>query len=394
MATPLRLLHTADWQLGRRFGQFPKEAAAILADARFNTVAAINKLAREKSVDAILVAGDVFDSNQLSDADILRGFTLICESPCPIVLLPGNHDADVPGGVWDRIIRERDIPPHVHIMRAGRPDALVLLDGKLAVFAAALGQIRAEVEHLSLFAGQRAAQALAADCKVVGLAHGSILGKLPAGAELSNMIQAELAQLAGLDYLALGDWHGLLMIDSKTYYSGTPEPDRFRNNLKGQVLIVELDAPKAPIISAAGVALFDWLELSLNLITSDSPTSVMAQIFSAIAASLGQTSPEKLRQLVLKLKLNGTLNLQARFDLERLLEALRAQVRLLVYSDASLRTAPEPASLDALEAQFASASYAQDVARALHAELADVDVAISGRATDALQRLLSLAQQA
>ena len=398
MTAPVRLLHTADWQLGRRYGQFPKETAAILADARFSTVAAINALAREKSVDAVLVAGDVFDSNQLSDADILRGFTLICECPCPIVLLPGNHDADVPGGVWDRITRERDVPAHVHIIRAGRADALVLLGGRLAILAAALGQVRAEVEHLSLFASQRAAQALEANCAVIGLAHGSLMGKLPAGAELSNVIPAELAQLANLDYLALGDWHGLLIIDGKTCYSGTPEPDRFRNNLKGQVLIVELEsassAIRAPLISAANVAQFDWLELQLNAITSDSPASLVAKIFAAITGQLGGASPEKLRQLVLRLKLSGTLSLQARFELARMLEELRATVRLLIYRDDSLRTAPEPAGLDALEAQFANASYAQNVARTLHQELADPDTAISSRATDALQRLLQLRQQA
>lgn len=392
--TAVRILHTADWQLGRRFGQFPKETAAILADARFSTVAAINKLARESAVDATLVAGDVFDSNQLSDADILRGFTLICESPCPIVLLPGNHDADLPGSVWDRITRERAVPAHVHIIRAGRPDALVLLNGRLAILAAALGQVRAELDHLRLFTSQRAAQALAADCVIIGLAHGSVEGKLPAGAELNNLIPADLARLAQLDYLALGDWHGMLGLDNKTRYSGTPEPDRFRNNLKGQVLLIELESLHAPQIMPTNVAQFDWLELQLNAITSDSPASLITKILATIAVEVGPATPEKLRQLVLRLKLSGTLSLQARFDFERLLEALRATVRLLIYRDAALRTAPEPASLAELEAQFANASYAQHVARTLHEELADPDVGISNRATDALQRLLQLRQQA
>lgn len=393
MRAPIRLLHTADWQLGRRFGQFAPDSAAILADARFSTISQIHALAKEKSVDVTLVAGDIFDSNQLSDAEVLRGFNLICESPCPIVLLPGNHDADTPGSVWERILHMRALPAHVYIVRAGQAQALLLLDGQLAILTAPLAQIRAEIDHLSLFTAQRSAQTLSPDCTVIGLAHGSVTGKLPPGAELSNSIASSLASDAKLDYLALGDWHGYLAIDSKTFYSGTPEPDRFRANAKGQLLLVELAAEQEPQVSVHSVAQFDWIEMPLSAISSDSAASLMAQIASAIATQTGASTPEKLRQLVLRLKVSGTLGLAARFDFERALADLSATIRLLIVRDVGLRTAAAASSLAVLEAQFVGASYAQNVARALHAELADPDAAISRRASDALGRLHQLSQQ-
>ncbi len=389
----MRLLHTADWQLGRRFGQFASEPAAILADARFSTITAINQLALEKSVDVILVAGDVFDSNQLSDADILRGFSLICESPCEIVLLPGNHDADCAGSVWERIVRERKVPANVHIVRAGKSDALVLLNGALAVLSAPLGQVRADIDHLSLFARQRTAQSLASDCIVVGLAHGSVQGKLPPGAEVNNPIAADLASLAKLDYLGLGDWHGYLTIDSKTCYSGTPEPDRFRNNTKGQVLLVDVQAGMNPHISPINVAQFDWLELPLIASGSDTAASLMAKIFEGIAKQTSANTAEQLRKLVLRLKLSGTLSLPARIEFERGLAELRAQIRQLSYLETALRTSLEPASYATLISQFADASYVQNVARTLFDELADPDPALAMRASDALVYLHQLSQQ-
>jgi len=34
----IKLLHTADWQIGKCYGQFEPDEAALLAEARFNTV--------------------------------------------------------------------------------------------------------------------------------------------------------------------------------------------------------------------------------------------------------------------------------------------------------------------------------------------------------------------
>ena len=59
----LRLLHTADWQLGKPFHQLPAEVAPLLREARFAAVRTIAELATRHEVAAVLVAGDVFDGN-------------------------------------------------------------------------------------------------------------------------------------------------------------------------------------------------------------------------------------------------------------------------------------------------------------------------------------------
>ncbi|KAG1538204.1 hypothetical protein G6F50_014709 [Rhizopus delemar] len=67
-------LHTADWQIGRQYGQFDTDDAAMLAEARFDVVARIAARAAERGVDAVLVAGDVFDTQGVSDRTIRRLF--------------------------------------------------------------------------------------------------------------------------------------------------------------------------------------------------------------------------------------------------------------------------------------------------------------------------------
>src|ERR1017187_3700931 len=57
----LRLLHTADWHLGRRFPSFPEEGQKKLSRARMDVVSRILDVGRRNAVNAILCVGDIFD---------------------------------------------------------------------------------------------------------------------------------------------------------------------------------------------------------------------------------------------------------------------------------------------------------------------------------------------
>src|SRR3546814_11930568 len=66
----------------------------------------------------------------------------------------------------------------------------------------------------------------------IGLAHGSI-AEFGASGESANLIPPDRARLAGLAYLALGDWHGFLTIGDRPAYSGHPAVDRFGREAAG-----------------------------------------------------------------------------------------------------------------------------------------------------------------
>src|SRR5258706_355028 len=57
----LKLLHTADWHLGRLFRGFPEEGALKLSRARLEVLDRILLAADRYAVDAVLCAGDLFD---------------------------------------------------------------------------------------------------------------------------------------------------------------------------------------------------------------------------------------------------------------------------------------------------------------------------------------------
>src|SRR5437899_13045197 len=88
----LRLLHTADWPLGRRFPSFPEEAQKKLSRARMEVVGRILDVAQRHRVDAVLCAGDVFDEPSPSQdfwEGLLRVFQGRDNDQAPVFLLPG-----------------------------------------------------------------------------------------------------------------------------------------------------------------------------------------------------------------------------------------------------------------------------------------------------------------
>jgi DNA repair exonuclease SbcCD nuclease subunit len=84
-----RFLHTADWQIGRQFATFDPEHAPILAEARIAAVERLAVLATEHRVDAVLVAGDVFDAQTVSERTVRRLFNALAGYAGPWLMIPG-----------------------------------------------------------------------------------------------------------------------------------------------------------------------------------------------------------------------------------------------------------------------------------------------------------------
>ncbi len=99
----LRLIHTADWQLGKPYGRFDSDVRAALSEARFDAIDAIGKAATEHDVAHVLVAGDVFDTEGPEDRVIVQAVSRMQRYACSWWLLPGNHDFTRNSGLWDRV---------------------------------------------------------------------------------------------------------------------------------------------------------------------------------------------------------------------------------------------------------------------------------------------------
>lgn len=86
----MRILHTADWHLGKSLRGYKRE------DEQFDQVERVLGLTRERDVDVLLVAGDVFDTRPKKLAGLTKRLADLLRPHLAgglhVVLVPGNHD--------------------------------------------------------------------------------------------------------------------------------------------------------------------------------------------------------------------------------------------------------------------------------------------------------------
>lgn len=361
-----RFLHTADWQIGRQFASFDPEHAPILAEARIAVVERLAALALEHRVDAVLVAGDVFDAQTVSERTLRRLFNALAAYPGPWLLIPGNHDAALAESVWTRAQRLGAVPAHVHLLLA--PELRLFEAQGFAVLPAPLAQRHTYNDLTAWFDEADTPAGLLR----IGLAHGSVQGLLSEDIDSANPIAPERAASARLDYLALGDWHGCKRIDARTWYAGTPEPDRFKDNGSGQALLVEIDAPGAePRVTQLQVGRFRWQAIAGVLQVATDADALEAQLEGLDAND------------VVDLRVQGRIDLAGLQRLQAAIGRAEARARHLQADLSALRLEPTDEDIAGLRAD----GYLGEVMQELREAQAGADPAQARIAQDALALL-------
>jgi DNA repair exonuclease SbcCD nuclease subunit len=366
----IRILHTADWQIGEQFESLdaPADKLAYLRQERLAVVRRIGDLAASENVDAILVAGDVFDRNEVSDLQIRELLHLLRAVEIPWLLLPGNHDPFSVESVWERILRF-GCPPHVYVLR--NSDPVMLCDGRVAVIPAPLTHRHQYEDPTEAFATTETP----AGAIRVGLAHGSVRNRLHEAAEQYNMISDTRAVDARLDYLALGDWHGAAEIAERTWYSGTPEADSFRQTESGYVLLVDLPGTgQAPKVARVLTGHYRWYNLEATLQSPD-----VAEELGTVMGAVGRPRDTAVVQVTLR----GSVSLAERATVSDRIAEFEAEIQVLRANLDELIAAPSEADLDEIGRQGFIGAVVQRL-RAVHGDASHPD---QKYAATALQRL-------
>ena len=279
----LKLLHTADLHLGFESAQFEADARRRLARARLEVARAILSVAEQYAVDAVLWAGDIFDTPEPVE-DWWRGFAEVLTArhgwTRPVVLLPGNHDPVKMNSVYhaDHAFRAL-LPDWVHVVDS---DTFELPLGDDAVLLAAPCRSMAGAEDLALSLPCRAD----GDGRIrIGLVHGSTFDM--EGYQTTFPIARDAPQQRGLDYLAVGDTHAFRVISDSgrapIVYPGAPEQTRFGESGTGQVALVAISRSGArPVVERIAVGRWAWrdetvtsLESLRRLVSEDLSTTVL-----------------------------------------------------------------------------------------------------------------------
>jgi DNA repair exonuclease SbcCD nuclease subunit len=257
----LRLLHTADWHLGRRFPSFPEEAQKTLSRARMNVISTILDVARRNAVHAVLCAGDLFDDpNPEPDfwMELARIFQGRTGPHPPVFLVPGNHDPFTSESVWaDGHPFRSQLPPWVHVV--DHADFSYELTPDVILFASPC-RSKAGEHDLAMALPAREP----GDTRLrIGCVHGCTFDL--DGYRTNFPIGRDAAVQRGLDYLAIGDTHSFRDVTATssvpTVYPGAPEPTSFDEPGAGSVALVALFRHGLrPRVHAEPVAFWRWID--------------------------------------------------------------------------------------------------------------------------------------
>ena len=365
-----RFVHSSDLHLGKRFGNLPEELRGRLREARHEAIGRLAAKARAFEAGTILLAGDTFDSETPSPATLRQALTaMAAEAPLRWVILPGNHDSLRADELWSTA-------------RAALPDNVILATEAAPLeLAAGVALLPAPCTTRrpgrDLTAWMDAAATPEGTIRL-GLAHGAIQHFSEEGGAL-DIIAPDRPARAGLDYLALGDWHGQMKVGPACWYSGTPEPDRFKHGAPGSALVVTLAGSGAPPeVSSVAVAGFEWRTLALELGGGPAPEALLA-------AEL--PDPAARRRVLLRVAASGRAHPQERAALEAALASVGPEFAHAVLDTAALSMICDLADLDAID----TAGALREAAERLLAESADPRLAPGERgiAGEALARLFA-----
>jgi DNA repair exonuclease SbcCD nuclease subunit len=258
----LRLLHTADWHLGRRFPSFPEDAQKKLSRARLDVVSRILSLARRQSVHAILCAGDIFDDpTPVQDfwEGLLKTLRDQAAPHAPLFFVPGNHDPLTAESVWARNHPFRSqLPSWVHVV--DRDDFTYELTPEAVLYARPC-RSRAGENDLAMALPAREP----GDARIrIGCVHGCTFDL--EGHQTNFPIGRDAGVARGLNYLAIGDAHSFRDVTAgspvPTVYPGTPEPTTFGEDGAGSVALVALFRQGLrPRVSPETVAFWHWIDV-------------------------------------------------------------------------------------------------------------------------------------
>ncbi len=365
-----RFLHSSDLHIGKRFANMPEDLRGRLREARHTAIDRLAQQAARHGAATILLAGDTFDTETPTPAMLRQALAAMRDHEAlRWVILPGNHDSLLAEELWSMA---RDaLPPNVLLATEAAPMALA--EGVTLLPAPCT--TRRPGRDLSDWMDSVATPD---DGLRIGIAHGAIQSFSEDGGTL-NIIAPDRARRAGLDYLALGDWHGQIEVNERTWYAGTPEPDRFKHNAPGQALLVTLAGRGAPPnVQPVETALFGWQTLDLHLLGGDDATQAVARILPTDAVR---------RQTLLRVVATGRVKITQRAALAVAFEAETPEFAYAMLDEDGLATDCEISDLDLIDQGGAL----RQAAEALLAEADDESRAPDERgiAREALVRLFS-----
>jgi len=232
----IRLLHTADLHLDRGFRGFPGLKGTMRRMEIIDKFINIMEIAQKEKVQAVLIAGDLFDNDKpsMGTVEVVKEqFRILKKAGINVLITPGTHDYNDPVSVWNREV----FSENVHVFKSTMFTGKNYPDLNLTVYGAA-NNTSDSSRHIMRDVKLETDNSFRN--KVI-MAHGSV--QVPrARSEKYFPITKEEINIMKVDYVALGHYHSYYPFDTKVKaaYPGSPVLLDFEEKKEKYAILVRI----------------------------------------------------------------------------------------------------------------------------------------------------------
>lgn len=314
-----RFVHTADIHLDsplRSLSLRNRALADLIGDSTRQAFVAIVDLCLAEQVDALVIAGDLYDGDQTSmkTARFLASqMQRLGQAGIPVYVIRGNHDA------LSRITQELILPPSVKVF-SGRAEVVEIERGGLAVAIHGLSFARPQAPE-SLLPKFRPPLA---DRINIGLMHTSLDGA--PGHDVYAPCRLVDLQASGFDYWALGHIHQRSQHDGRTtvVMPGMPQGRDINEAGRKSVSLVTIHDDRRLNVEERSTSIAEFARVAVDLSGADNWFDAVEAIEKAAALARTQSTSD---HLVARLSLTGRTPLSWRLRRDRDLLLAEAEQR-------------------------------------------------------------------
>ena len=323
--TAFRFIHCSDLHIDSPFKGLASHVPALterLRESTFQSFYNIVKLAVEEKVDAVLIAGDIFDGSDRSlqaQLKFRRGLLELSEKNIPTFIVHGNHD---PSNSWSRKL---DWPESTTIFASNKVESFpVTRNGKTLAWIYGISYPQKEVkENLALKFKKDQKKGF-----TVGILHANV-GQQPghdnyAPCSLEDLISSDF------DYWALGHIHKFKILRENNpciVYSGNTQSRHFKEIGPKGCCLVTLNSNAPADIRFVVTEVVSYISTHVDV----SGASSINEVLLAIQSKVEEFVKESLtcEGLVARLILTGRTTVHNELNNSGAIKALVEEVNTL-----------------------------------------------------------------
>lgn len=227
----MKLLHIADIHFGIKFLNKNKDVRKKMIDGQKNSFINVIQYLINNSIDALLIAGDLFDSKYRSmdiERFLIEEFNKLAKHKIKVFYCLGNHDSS------DTFLESffNVLPENVIIFKKDAPESYLLKE-KLYIHSCG---------HLSIKESRNLVEDFPKSIENyfnVGLLHCSVLNSINKD-DIYLPTDIESLKSKKYDYWALGHIHKRMKLSENIYYSGSLQSLNSKETQEKGGLLIEL----------------------------------------------------------------------------------------------------------------------------------------------------------